>query len=36
MIKITDKAATKLKELRKSENYTKDHNVRVQVKGGGC
>ena len=36
MIKITDNAATKLKELRKSENYTKDHNVRVQVKGGGC
>ena len=36
MIKITDKAAKKLKELRKSENHSPDHNVRVKVKGGGC
>ena len=36
MIKITDKAAKKLKELRISENYSNEHNVRVKVKGGGC
>ena len=36
MIKITDKAAKKLKELRESENYDNDFNVRVKVKGGGC
>ena len=36
MIKITDKAAIKLKELRKSENYTLDFIIRVKVKGGGC
>ena len=36
MIKITDKAAKKLKELRKSENHSENHNVRVNVKGGGC
>ena len=36
MIKVTDKAAKKLKELRESENYSSDHNVRVKVKSGGC
>ena len=36
MIKITDKAAIKLKELRKSENYPLDFDIRVKVKGGGC
>ena len=36
MIKITDKAAIKLKELRKSDNYTLDFIIRVKVKGGGC
>ena len=36
MIKITDKAAKKLKELRESENHSLEHNVRVKVKGGGC
>jgi len=36
MIKITDKAAKKLKELRESENHPLDHNIRVKVKGGGC
>ena len=36
MIKITDKAAKKLKELRISENYSNEDNVRVKVKGGGC
>ena len=36
MIKITDKAAIKLKELRKSENYPLEFDIRVKVKGGGC
>ena len=36
MIKITDKAAKKLKELRESENYNTDFDIRVKVKGGGC
>ena len=36
MIKVTDKAAKKLKELRESENYSSDHNIRVKVKSGGC
>ncbi len=36
MIKITKKALEKLKELRTSENYNSDYNVRVKVKGGGC
>ena len=36
MIKITDKAAIKLKELRKSEKYPLDFDIRVKVKGGGC
>ena len=35
MIKITDKAAKKLEELRNSENFSSKHNVRVNVKGGG-
>ena len=26
----------KLKEIRNSENYSSDYNVRVKVKGGGC
>ena len=36
MIKITQKALDKLKELRTTENYNSDYNVRVRVKGGGC
>ena len=36
MIKVTDKAAKKLKELRELESYSNDYNVRVKVKGGGC
>ena len=36
MIKINKKAVEKLKEIRNSENYSSDYNVRVKVKGGGC
>ena len=32
----TTAPAKKLNELRKSENHSEDHNVRVNVKGGGC
>ena len=34
--KINKKAVEKLKEIRNSENYSSDYNVRVKVKGGGC
>ena len=36
MIKINKKAVEKLKEIKNSENYSSDYNVRVKVKGGGC
>ena len=36
MIKINKKAVEKLKEIRNSENYSSDYNVRVKVEGGGC
>jgi iron-sulfur cluster assembly protein len=36
MIKITDKAISRLEDLRKEEGKSKDHNLRVSVKGGGC
>jgi iron-sulfur cluster assembly protein len=35
MITLTDKAATKVKEILGSENK-KDHALRLGVKGGGC
>lgn len=36
MINITDKAKSKIIELRQAEGYSENHNVRVSVKGGGC
>lgn len=36
MISVTDKAKSRISELIESEGYTKAHNVRVSVKGGGC
>ncbi|HYG01859.1 MAG TPA: iron-sulfur cluster assembly accessory protein [Chryseosolibacter sp.] len=36
MISITDKAKQRIVELRKEENRTEEHNIRVSVKGGGC
>lgn len=36
MITITDNAKSKILELRTEEGHSKDHNVRVLVKGGGC
>ncbi len=36
MISVTDKAKSRIDELRKTEGHTPDHNIRVSVKGGGC
>lgn len=36
MITITDKAKLRIGELRKEEDKSEDHHVRVLVKGGGC
>ena len=36
MITITDKAKGKISEIRHSEGYGENFNVRVSVKGGGC
>ena len=36
MIKISEKAAIRLNELKISENHNSDFNLRVLVKGGGC
>jgi iron-sulfur cluster assembly protein len=36
MITITDKAKTRIVELRSEEGKSNNHNIRVSVKGGGC
>jgi len=36
MITVTDKAKARIVELRQEEGRTKEHNIRVSVKGGGC
>jgi iron-sulfur cluster assembly protein len=36
MITVTDKAKSRLLDLRKEEGYTEDYFLRVGVKGGGC
>jgi iron-sulfur cluster assembly protein len=36
MIKVTDNAKAKIHALRTEEGHSKDHNIRVSVKGGGC
>jgi iron-sulfur cluster assembly protein len=36
MITVTEKAKSKLEELRTSEGKSEAHNIRVSVKGGGC
>ena len=36
MITITEKAATQISRLKKTENHAPDSNIRVSVQGGGC
>tara|TARA_B100000965_G_scaffold14120_4_gene10594 strand:+ start:106 stop:432 length:327 start_codon:yes stop_codon:yes gene_type:complete len=36
MIKISEKAVLRLNELKITEKYNSDFNLRVLVKGGGC
>lgn len=36
MIIVSDKAKTRISELRLEENRTDEENIRVSVKGGGC
>ena len=36
MISVTDKAKSRIADLRIEEGYDDLHNVRVSVKGGGC
>lgn len=36
MVKVSDKAATRLQELRAEEGHPAEYGVRVSVKGGGC
>lgn len=36
MIEVTDKAKERIIELRKQEQKTHDHHIRVAVRGGGC
>lgn len=36
MIKVTDKAIEHIAHLRKEEDKTDQHNIRVAVMGGGC
>jgi iron-sulfur cluster assembly protein len=36
MISVTEKAKAKILEIRSSEGYSSDANIRVAVKGGGC
>ncbi|WP_017731329.1 HesB/IscA family protein [Nafulsella turpanensis] len=36
MINVTDKAKSRIEELRQTEGYSPEHNIRVSVKGGGC
>ena len=36
MISVTDKAKSRITELRETEGHSPDFNIRVAVKGGGC
>ena len=36
MITVTDKAKSRLTDLRKEEGYSEEYFLRVGVKGGGC
>jgi iron-sulfur cluster assembly protein len=36
MISVTEKAKSRIDQLKVEEGYSTAHNVRVSVKGGGC
>jgi len=36
MINVTEKAKSRIIELRTEDSMSEDHNIRVSVKGGGC
>ena len=36
MISVTEKAKSRITELRETEGHSPDSNIRVAVKGGGC
>ncbi len=36
MINVTDKAKEHILDLRKQDNLSENHHIRVAVKGGGC
>jgi len=36
MVSVTEKAKSRIIELREEEGKTNDHNIRVSVQGGGC
>ncbi|MBU2914448.1 MULTISPECIES: HesB/IscA family protein [Reichenbachiella] len=36
MLKVSEKALTRIVELKKTEGHPESHNLRVAVKGGGC
>ena len=36
MIEVTEKAKSRIKELRAEESKSDNHHIRVAVKGGGC
>ena len=36
MIQVTEKAKSRIIELRKQEGHSGQHHIRVSVKGGGC
>ncbi|MEO9967744.1 MAG: iron-sulfur cluster assembly accessory protein [Reichenbachiella sp.] len=36
MLNVSEKAQSRIVELKKAEGHTENHNLRVSVKGGGC
>ena len=36
MLKVSEKAQQRIRELKKTEGHSDAHNLRVAVKGGGC
>ena len=36
MISVTDKASSRIKELKTQGGHTEGHHLRVSVEGGGC